>query len=125
MHLVITTREDPNLPLARLRVRRQLTELRIADLRFTPAETAEFLNKAIGLTLSIENISALEARTEGWIAGLQLAALSMQGIRISPDLFRHSQETTDISWIILSKKFYSVSPNRFETSYSKRPSLTA
>ncbi len=79
VHLVITTREDPNLPLARLRVRSQLTELRAADLRFTPSEAAEFLNKAMGLSLSIENISALEARTEGWIAGLQLAALSMQG----------------------------------------------
>ena len=79
MHLVITTREDPNLPLARLRVRDQLTELRVADLRFTSSEVAEFLNKAMGLNLSAENISALEARTEGWIAGLQLAAISMQG----------------------------------------------
>ena len=79
MHLVITTREDPNLPLARLRVRGQLTELRAADLRFTPAEAAEFLNQVMGLNLSAEDISALEARTEGWIAGLQLAALSMQG----------------------------------------------
>jgi len=79
MHLVITTREDPSLPLARLRVRDQLTELRTADLRFTPAEAAEFLNQVMGLNLSIENIAALEARTEGWIAGLQLAALSMQG----------------------------------------------
>jgi LuxR family maltose regulon positive regulatory protein len=78
MHLVITTREDPNLPLPRLRVRSQLTELRAADLRFTPSEAAEFLNKAMGLSLSLDNISALEARTEGWIAGLQLAALSMQ-----------------------------------------------
>ena len=78
MHLVITSREDPNLPLARLRVRNQLTELRVADLRFTPAEAAEFLNQAMGLSLSAEDIAALEARTEGWIAGLQLAALSMQ-----------------------------------------------
>jgi len=78
MHLIITTREDPNLPLAQLRARDKLTELRIADLRFSPAETGEFLNKAMGLNLSVENISALEARTEGWIAGLQLAALSMQ-----------------------------------------------
>ena len=78
MYLVITTREDPNLPLARLRVRDQLTELRVADLRFTSSEVAEFLNKAMGLNLSAENISALEARTEGWIAGLQLAAISMQ-----------------------------------------------
>ncbi len=79
MHLVITTREDPHLPLARLRVRGQLTELRAADLRFTPAEAAEFLNQMMGLDLSAEDIAALETRTEGWIAGLQLAALSMQG----------------------------------------------
>jgi LuxR family maltose regulon positive regulatory protein len=79
MHLVITTREDPHLPLARLRARGQLTELRAADLRFSPAEAAEFLNQMMGLNLSKENIAALETRTEGWIAGLQLAALSMQG----------------------------------------------
>ena len=79
MHLVITTREDPHLPLARLRARGQLTELRAADLRFTPAEAAEFLNQVMSLNLSAEDITALEARTEGWIAGLQLAALSMQG----------------------------------------------
>ena len=79
MHLVITTRQDPSLPLARLRVRGQLTELRAADLRFTPAEATEFLNRVMGLDLSAENITALESRTEGWIAGLQLAALSMQG----------------------------------------------
>jgi len=79
MHLVIATREDPALPLARLRVRGQLTEIRAADLRFTSAEAAEFLNHVMGLNLSDGNIAALEARTEGWIAGLQLAALSMQG----------------------------------------------
>jgi LuxR family maltose regulon positive regulatory protein len=79
MHLVIATREDPNLPLARYRVRVQLTELRAADLRFTPSEAAEFLNQMMGLNLSEKEIAALEARTEGWIAGLQLAALSMKG----------------------------------------------
>ncbi len=79
MHLVITTREDPQLPLARLRARGQLTELRAADLRFTPSEAAEFLNQVMGLDLSTEDIAALEDRTEGWIAGLQLAALSMRG----------------------------------------------
>ncbi|MCJ7548689.1 MAG: LuxR C-terminal-related transcriptional regulator, partial [Anaerolineae bacterium] len=67
------------LPLARLRARGQLTELRAADLRFTPSEAAEFLNQVMGLNLSAEDITALETRTEGWIAGLQLAALSMQG----------------------------------------------
>jgi LuxR family maltose regulon positive regulatory protein len=79
MHLVIATREDPPLPLARLRARGQLTELRAADLRFTPSEAAEFLNQIMGLNLSEEDIAALETRTEGWIAGLQFAALSMQG----------------------------------------------
>jgi len=79
MHLVIASREDPPLPLARLRVRNQLTELRAADLRFTPSEAANFLNQVMGLNLSAEDIAPLEARTEGWIAGLQLAALSMQG----------------------------------------------
>ena len=79
MHLVITTREDPQLPLARLRARGQLTELRATDLRFTPSEAAEFLNQLMGLNLSEEDIAALDKRTEGWIAGLQLAALSMQG----------------------------------------------
>ncbi|HQI84432.1 MAG TPA: LuxR C-terminal-related transcriptional regulator [Anaerolineae bacterium] len=81
MHLVIATREDPSLPLARLRARNQLTELRAADLRFTPAEAAEFLNQVMGLNLAAEDIAALETRTEGWIAGLQLAAISMQGHR--------------------------------------------
>ena len=79
MHLVIATREDPQLPLARLRARGQLTELRAADLRFTPAEAAEFLNQVMGLNLAAADSAALEARTEGWIAGLQMAALSMQG----------------------------------------------
>ncbi len=79
MHLLITTREDPNLPLARYRVRGQLTEVRAADLRFTPAEAAAFLNQSMGLALSTAEIAALEGRTEGWIAGLQLAALSLQG----------------------------------------------
>ena len=79
MHLVIASREDPHLPLARLRARGQLTELRATDLRFTPAEATDFLNEVMGLSLSTEDLAALEIRTEGWIAGLQLAALSMQG----------------------------------------------
>jgi LuxR family maltose regulon positive regulatory protein len=79
LHLVIATREDPPFPLARLRVRGQLTELRAIDLRFTPAEAAEFLNRVMGLNLSAVDIASLENRTEGWIAGLQLAAISMQG----------------------------------------------
>jgi len=79
LHLVIATREDPALHLARLRARGQLTELRAADLRFTPSEAADFLNQVMGLNLTAEDITALETRTEGWIAGLQLAAISLQG----------------------------------------------
>lgn len=79
LHLIITSRENPHLPLARLRARSQLMELRVADLRFTPSEAAEFLNQMMDLDLSAQEIATLEDRTEGWIAGLQLAALSMQG----------------------------------------------
>jgi LuxR family maltose regulon positive regulatory protein len=79
MHLMITSRSDPPLPLARWRARRQLTEIRAADLRFTSDEAATFLNQVMGLKLAADEITALEAHTEGWIAGLQLAALSMQG----------------------------------------------
>ena len=97
LHLVIATREDPDLPLARLRARGQLTELRAADLRFTPAEAAEFLNQMMGLNLSAEDITALEARTEGWITGLQLAALALQGslsMQSHPDTSRFIQSFT-------------------------------
>ena len=79
MHLVMTTREDPQLPLPRLRVRGQLTELRATDLRFTAEETAVFLNQIMNHILSRHECAAREASTVGWIAGLQLAALSMQG----------------------------------------------
>ena len=88
MHLVIVTREDPRLPLARLRGRGQLAELRVADLRFTASEAAEFLKGAMGLNLSVEDVAALETRTEGWIAGLQLAALSMRGREDVPGFIR-------------------------------------
>ena len=79
MHLVISSRADPPLPLARLRARDQLLELHEVDLRFTTAETALFLNETMSLPLTPEHIAALETRTEGWIAGLQLAALSLRG----------------------------------------------
>jgi len=80
LHLVIATREDPRLPLARLRASHQLTELRAADLRFSFTEAADFLKQTMGLALATDEIAALEARTEGWVAGLQLAAISMQGV---------------------------------------------
>jgi len=79
IHLVITTRADPSLPLARLRARGELVEIRAVDLRFTPGEAAAYLNEAMGLDLDARDVAALEGRTEGWIAALQLAALSMQG----------------------------------------------
>lgn len=79
MHLVIATRQDPQLPLSQLRARDELIELRAADLRFTFSEAAEFLNRVMGLNLSAQDIQALETRTEGWVAGLQLAALSVRG----------------------------------------------
>ena len=78
-HLLITTRADPPLPLALLRARGDLVEIRAADLRFTPEEASTYLNEVMGLDLRPEAVDALETRTEGWIAALQLAALSMQG----------------------------------------------
>ena len=78
-HLIIASRADPPLSLARLRSHKELTELRVNDLRFTPDEAAAFLNQVMGLKISAAEVSALEQRTEGWIAGLQLAALSLQG----------------------------------------------
>ncbi|MGZ3645284.1 MAG: LuxR C-terminal-related transcriptional regulator [Ktedonobacteraceae bacterium] len=79
MHLIISTRSDPALPLARLRARGQLTEVRVADLRFTPEEAETFLHTVMRLDLSSEQVAVLQGRTEGWIAGLQFAALSLRG----------------------------------------------
>jgi LuxR family maltose regulon positive regulatory protein len=79
-HVVLLTRADPPLSLARLRARDQLLELRVADLRFTADEVAFFLNRIMALDLPARTVSTLEARTEGWVAGLQLAALSLQGL---------------------------------------------
>jgi LuxR family maltose regulon positive regulatory protein len=78
MHLVLTSRVDPNLPLSRLRAGGQLNELRSTDLRFTPTETERFLEQMTGLSLSAAEVAALDRRTEGWIAGLQMAALSLR-----------------------------------------------
>lgn len=78
LHLVIASRADPSWPLARWRSGGQLLEIRAADLRFSPQEAADFLNNTMGLGLSAGDITALEERTEGWVAGLQMAALSLQ-----------------------------------------------
>src|SRR5215472_2775268 len=79
LRLVLSSRADPSLPLARLRARGQLAELRAEDLRFTVAETAAFLREVTGLDLSAASVAALQDRTEGWAAGVQLAALSLRG----------------------------------------------
>ncbi|MCC6145944.1 MAG: tetratricopeptide repeat protein [Anaerolineaceae bacterium] len=88
INLVIASREDPSLPLARLRAKGQLTELRASDLRFSPSEAADFLNQVMGLCLSAEEVSALDIRTEGWIVGLQMAALSLRGHPNTGDFIR-------------------------------------
>lgn len=85
LHLVVATRVDPPLPLSRLRGRGQLIELDAADLRFTPDEAAALLNQVMGLRLSSQDLSALEARTEGWIVGLQMAAHALQGTASTGD----------------------------------------
>jgi LuxR family transcriptional regulator, maltose regulon positive regulatory protein len=86
LHLVISSRSDPPIPLARLRAGSQLVELRATDLRFTSEESAAFLQEVWKLDLPVQTIAALESRTEGWVVGLQLAALSLQG-RPDPDAF--------------------------------------
>ncbi len=86
LHLVLLTREDPSLPLARLRANNQLTEIRAGDLRFTREEADCFLNEMMGLSLSQADIAVLEDRTEGWIVGLQLAGLSVRD-RANPSSF--------------------------------------
>jgi len=79
LHVVIAGRADPALPLARLRGRGELVEIRAAELRFTPDEAAAYLNEMMGLQLTARDVAALEGRTEGWTAGRQLAALAIQG----------------------------------------------
>ena len=86
LQLAVATRSDPPWPLARLRSRGQLTEVRAADLRFTPQEAGEFLNRLMGLELTAAEVAALEDRTEGWVAGLQLAALSLRDVRDPSDV---------------------------------------
>jgi len=92
VHIILATRVDPPLPLARFRVRGKLTELRTNPLRFTYQETCAFLKHSMGLTLSEADISTLHNKTEGWVAGLQLAALSLQDC-IDPAASSHFIQT--------------------------------
>ena len=85
MHLVIATRSDPPISLARLRARDQLVEIRVGNLRFSLQESMNFLKQVMSLKLSNEDISALDERTEGWIAGLQMAALAIRTMTTQPD----------------------------------------
>lgn len=104
MHLVLITREDPPISLPRLRARGQVTEIRQANLRFTEKECAEFLENVAGLKISKSDIAALEHRTEGWAAGLQLAAIAMQStlsLRGREDLPRFVQEFTGSNRYVL------------------------
>ena len=102
MHLVILTRSDPPLPLARLRARGQLVELRADDLRFSPSEAQAFFNQAMGLALSPDDVDAIGQRTEGWIAGLQLAALVIQ----SPRLAGESQDISRFIAAVTRSHYY-------------------
>ena len=86
LHLLMTTRSDPPLPLPRLRSRGQLTEVRAADLRFTVPEAVQLLTQVMGRELTAGQVAALEERTEGWAAGLQLAALSLRGVTKPDDV---------------------------------------
>lgn len=85
-HLLVASRTDPPLPLARLRIKEQLAEVRAEDLRFTPEETAQFFRQRAGLQLTDAELGQLDERSEGWVAGLQVAALSLQGRKNVPDL---------------------------------------
>jgi LuxR family maltose regulon positive regulatory protein len=110
VHLVIATREDPALPLARLRARGQLTELRGTDLRFTPDEAAAFLSEVMGLDLSAEQVRPRADR--GWIAGLQLAAISLQGREACRLIASFAGSTTICPRLPGRRRSSSGSPNR-------------
>jgi LuxR family maltose regulon positive regulatory protein len=101
VRLVIATRSDPNFPLARLRIRNQLVEIRADNLRFSPEEAREYLNQIMKLNLSTEQISVLENRTEGWIAGLQMAAIALRAA-ITPPVLSSDRDRPDLSQFIRS-----------------------
>ncbi|HSF83443.1 MAG TPA: LuxR C-terminal-related transcriptional regulator [Anaerolineales bacterium] len=105
LHQVILTREEPPLPLHRLRARRQMTEIRQGDLRFSPSETDGFLRLVMGIQIELPDVEALTRRTEGWVAGLQLAALSL---RSSPDSHAFVQSFTGSNRYVLDYLFEEV-----------------
>jgi LuxR family maltose regulon positive regulatory protein len=101
LHLVISSRSDPSLPLSTLRAQRHMNEIRAPDLRFTQEEIATLLNQTTGMDLPAESIAALETRTEGWIAGLQLAVISIQRLEHSEDVSEFVQRLTGSDRYIL------------------------
>ena len=101
LHVLMATRSDPPLPLPLLRSRGELTEIRAAELRFTPPEAVEFLNTVMGLHLSVGEVTALDERTEGWAAGLQLAALSLRGVREGEDVAQFIEAFTGSNRFVL------------------------
>ena len=104
LHMVIATRADPPLPLARLRARSDMLEIRMADLRFTLQEAADFLNHTMGLKVTPEDVARITMRTEGWIAGLQMAALSMQKTDDIPWFYHQSHWYTSLHFRLSASK---------------------
>ncbi|MBN1994686.1 MAG: tetratricopeptide repeat protein [Anaerolineae bacterium] len=115
MRLIIASRAEPPLPLARLRARNQLLELRANDLRFMPAEAATFLNEVMGLELSAVDVAALETRTEGWIAGLQMAALSMRDCQDIPAFMASFTGSQRYIWDYLAEEILQQQPQPVQT----------
>src|SRR5918995_6689315 len=114
-HLVISGRVDPPLPLARLRARGQMTELHAADLRFTLEEAAAFLGDAMGLDLSADDVAALDGVTEGWIAALQLAALSMKERKDASGFIRSFSGTHRDVFDFLAEEVLERQPERVQS----------
>ena len=125
MHLLLLSRTDPPLPLFRLRARDQLVEIRAEQLRFTKEEITVFLNEVMELRLSVDDIAAMEARTEGWIAGLQLAALSMQSCK---DIHGFVSEFTGSHYYImdyLTEEVLKLQPERVRSFLLQTSILTS
>ena len=119
MHLVIVSREDPNLPLARLRAQNHCVELRAADLRFSNNETEEFFNRIMQLNLSKKGIDLLELRTEGWIAGMQMAAISMQGLQDTDSFIQNFTDSNRFVMDYLLEEVLHRQPENIQTFLQK------
>ena len=128
LQLIIVTRADPPLPLARYRARSSMIELRLSDLRFSMEETADFLNHTMDLKVTPEDVARITKRTEGWIAGLQMAALSMQNTDDIPGFITNLTGTHHYIFDYLIEEILaqqSTEIHRFLTSTSILDQLTA